>query len=76
MMLIIIPLPPSLMTIMIVSISGISITVIADVPTMIVGIAFDERLEKRPHPCRKRRHAGGEVGFEGRPGYRIFEKLA
>jgi hypothetical protein len=30
------------------------ITVIVDVPTTNAGIAFDERLEKHPHPCRKR----------------------
>jgi hypothetical protein len=50
------------------------ITIIVDVPTN-AGISFDERLEKHPHPCGKRRHTGSEVGFERRPRRRIFEKL-
>src|ERR1700731_365239 len=40
------------------------ITIIVDVPTTNAGIAFDERLEKHPHPCRKRRHTGSEIGFD------------
>ena len=52
------------------------ITAIADVPATIAGIVFDERLEKHPHPGRKRRHTGSEIGFEGRPGHRVFEELA
>ena len=43
---------------------------------MSTSIAFDERLEKHPHPCRQRRHPGSEIGFEERPRRRIFEKLA
>lgn len=47
--------------------------IVVDVPTTGAGIAFDERLEKHPHPCRKCGHAGTEIGFELRSGRRIFE---
>jgi hypothetical protein len=40
-------------------------------PTTTASIAFDKRLEKLPHPCRKRRYAGTEVSFERWPQYRI-----
>ncbi|MGH6752662.1 MAG: hypothetical protein ACREDP_10875 [Bradyrhizobium sp.] len=66
-MLIIVTVPHSLsMTIMICThmISISSSTIIIDVPTTSTGIAFDERLEKHPHPCRKRRHTGSEIGFD------------
>src|SRR4051812_12099687 len=33
---------------------------IIDMPTINAGVVFDERLEKYPHPSRKRRHAGVE----------------
>ena len=54
--------------------SGI-ITIIVDVLTTSTGIVFDERLEKCPHPSRKRSHAGSEIGFEKRPSGRLVEKL-
>ncbi|CDN57927.1 Hypothetical protein RG1141_PA10950 (plasmid) [Neorhizobium galegae bv. officinalis bv. officinalis str. HAMBI 1141] len=28
----------------------------ADMPIIVVGFIFDERREKHPHPCRKRRN--------------------
>jgi hypothetical protein len=78
MMLIIVTVPPLSMTIMICTrmISIIGISSIIDVPTVSTSIAFDERFEKHPHPCRQRRHPGSEIGFEERPRRRIFEKLA
>src|SRR4029077_1550384 len=42
------------------------VTIIVCVPTTNAGIGFDEQLEKHPHPCRKRRHTGSEIGFDGR----------
>lgn len=53
-----------------------SIAIIIDVPTTSTGIAFDEWLEKHPHPCRQRRHTGSEIGLERRSRGRIFEELA
>ena len=41
----------------------ISSSTLIDVPTASVGIAFDERLEKHPHPCRKCRHTSNEIGL-------------
>ena len=38
--------------------------------------SLDQRLQKDPHPCRKRRHTGDKIGFERRSRRRIFEKLA
>src|ERR1700722_3600503 len=54
--------------------SGI-ITIIVDVLTTSIGIVFNERLEKCPHPSRKRSHAGSEIRFEGLSRRRIFKKL-
>lgn len=48
---------------------------IIGMPTTNAGIVFDKRLEKHPHPCRKRRHTGSEIGFKRRSRCRIFEKL-
>lgn len=53
-------------------VSGSSMIVVG-VMTTGAGIAFEERLEKHPHPCRKCCHAGTEIGFELRSGRRIFE---
>ena len=55
--------------------SGNIITIIVDVLTTSTGIVFNERLEKCPHPSRKRSHAGSEIGFEKRPSGRLVEKL-
>ena len=84
-MLIIVTIPPSswmtimictgMISIIINSSSSSSSTIIIDVPTTSTGIASDERLEKHPHPCRKRGHTGTEIRFEDRPRRRIFEKL-
>jgi hypothetical protein len=71
----------SMMTTMICihTVSGISssdvTTLIFDLPTMSVGIVFNERLEKSPHPCWKRCNAGSEIGFEKRPRGGVVEKL-
>ncbi|MDU6748243.1 MAG: hypothetical protein E6447_11065 [Bradyrhizobium sp.] len=51
------------------------ITIIIDVPTTNAGVAFNERLEKHPHPCRKSCHTGSEIRFEGRSHRGIFEKI-
>ena len=65
MTLIIVTALPSLsMTIMICTQMISIVTIIVDVPTTNAGIAFDERLKKHPHPCRKRRHTGSEIGFD------------
>jgi hypothetical protein len=70
-------LPP---TIMIGSVIGSSMTsmiivIIIDGPTTDGGVVFDERLEKHPHPGRKRRHARVEIGPEGWSRSGIFKKL-
>lgn len=67
MTLIIVTVPPLSMMISIV-------TIVVAVPTD-TRIGFDERFKKHPHPCWKRRHTGSEIGFDGRPRCRIFEKL-
>ena len=64
------------MTIMICTRMISIIAIIVDVPTTNAGIGFDERLEKHPHPCRKRRHTGSEIGFEGGPAVGSSKSLA
>ena len=43
--------------------------------TTIVRIGLDQRLEEYQHPCRKRGHAGGEIGLERGSRGRVFEEL-
>src|ERR1700681_4711705 len=54
---------------------GNSMIIIVGMLATIVTIGLDQRLEKYQHPCRKRRHARGEIGLERRSGGRILEKL-
>lgn len=50
------------------------IAIIVDGPATNAGVGFDERPQKHPHPCRKSRQTGSEIGLE-RPRRRILEKL-
>ncbi len=75
-MLIIITFTPSSPMTIVICVHIISILmIIVVVPTTSAGIGSDEWLENHPHPCRKSRHAGSEIGFERRPRRGILEKL-
>lgn len=61
--------------VMIVGVVIICSAIATDMLIMIAPLTFDERLEKCPHPCRKRGNACCQIGFNGRADRRILEKL-